>query len=743
VSGRDQRDRLRPALRLIPGTPDLVSAPEPVPPCEAGAEVQLLIFAVDGTVLAEAYVADMTPLGEDAWEMRAVISGPRSTFALAPLPPPVPAERSTGPRLCPPPERGQLPGPQHADRATGRTGTRRTADPIRFHTQKGRILMTARKNTRTTTRTARSRTTTGSRARTAAPTQPSPRAGRRPVVTVDLPPIEQIADATSTDITDTVEAVAAELVEVQEAVHAHVRLALADLVDHPHNPRSELKELESLSDSIRRSGIEKEFLVVPLPNGSYMIIDGHRRKYAGLAAGATHTDCVVRADLATPDGSTSAEQIAAMMETAGNQEGLSRLERARGYAQMVAFPGMTAAKVARRFGIETEEVKQAVAANKLDPAVQKVLYSRDLTLDDALALAEFEDDPKLHAKVLDKLAKGSGSYVIAEERYRRVLNAAKKAAKAELAEAGCAIVTDPGWHFPRQSLAQPISNLRDKRGRTIGQAKHAKCSGHAAFLRTTSSYSSKMPVEVVYVCTDPEGHGHTLKDDHPGRKSVIEKAEQAALTPEQIAEREAADDEARLAWATAAETRREWLGRLVRAKSLNPVLARRALGAARPNWQTATLAAALLSGKPEIEDYRKAQAICEKLADDAPVSGLHRHTVGYFVADQEHGALRLDVVDRSPYGGHRVEQVAAWLELLVELGHQPTEAEQQVIERGAALAAEHQSEEEDDVEEDVDDEVEEEEASDEHATDGIELADPQDGDGSGEPEHAEVVEDAA
>jgi len=582
--------------------------------------------------------------------------------------------------------------------------------------------MSTRKNTRATTRTARSRTATTGRARTprtsrtTAAKPAGQRRGRKPVITVDLPPAE---DATSTETTGTTgttgteavtatDSVAVEPAEVQEAVHAHVRLALADLVDHPHNPRSELRELESLSDSIRRGGIEKEFLVVPLPDGRFMIIDGHRRKYAGLAAGATHTDCVVRADLATPDGAPSAEQIVAMMETAGNQEALSRAERARGYAQMVAFPGMTPAKVAKRFGIETCEVKQAVAASKLDPAVQQVLYNRELTLDDALALAEFEDDPKLHAKVLDKLAKGQGSYVIAEEKHRRVLNAAKKTAKAELAEAGCPIVADPGWQFPRQSLAQPISNLRDKRGRAIGQAKHTRCGGHAAFLRTTSSYSCSNPVEIVYVCTDPERHGHTLKDDHAGRKSALAQAEEAALTPEQIAEREAADDEARLAWAAAAESRREWLGRLVRAKSLNPVLARQALGAARPIWQSASLAAALLTGKPQDTDGEKGQRICHKLAEAAPVSGLHRHTVAYFVADQEYGAQRLDVADRSPWSGHRAVQVGAWLALLVELGHQPSDAEQQVIERGAELAAEDESEEDEVAEDEVDTDAEDE-----------------------------------
>lgn len=106
---REVRDRPRPALRLIPGTADPRNVSEPVPPCQADVDVQLLIFAAGGTVLTEAYIAEVTGLGPDAWEIRAVVSGPRNCFALAPLSPPPPAHGSAGPRLCPPSERGQSP----------------------------------------------------------------------------------------------------------------------------------------------------------------------------------------------------------------------------------------------------------------------------------------------------------------------------------------------------------------------------------------------------------------------------------------------------------------------------------------------------------------------------------------------------------------------------------------------------------------------------------------------------------
>lgn len=106
-----REDRTRPVLRLIPGTPHPEPVPEATAPCQEGTEVQLLIFAADGTVLTEAYIDEVTALGPDAWAIRAVVSGPRSTFALAPLPAPAPApgDASAGPRLCPPSQRGQNP----------------------------------------------------------------------------------------------------------------------------------------------------------------------------------------------------------------------------------------------------------------------------------------------------------------------------------------------------------------------------------------------------------------------------------------------------------------------------------------------------------------------------------------------------------------------------------------------------------------------------------------------------------
>lgn len=124
MSGRDRHEApTRATLRLIYSDPDPAPVPEPVAPCEPGAQVQLLIFAAHATVLTEAYIADIAALGPDAWELRAVVSDPRTTFALASLADPSAGTRT--PRLCPPPERGQ--GPDRSTRP-GQTAGSAPAD---------------------------------------------------------------------------------------------------------------------------------------------------------------------------------------------------------------------------------------------------------------------------------------------------------------------------------------------------------------------------------------------------------------------------------------------------------------------------------------------------------------------------------------------------------------------------------------------------------------------------------------
>jgi ParB/RepB/Spo0J family partition protein len=456
------------------------------------------------------------------------------------------------------------------------------------------------------------------------------------------------------------------------------------IVDNPHNVRFELGDLTELVDSIQRVGLLKDPLLVPLPDGTYLPIDGNRRRAASALAGLTAIYALIADDLATEDGMPTAEQYAAMLEAAIPQEELTRHERAAAYVQMCAFDGMTPTKVATRLGIDPAEVKEAVAASKLPAEVQAVFFARDLTLDDALALAELEADPKRYAKIVSKLSTGSGSYVITEERHRRALAEAKQRARTELAEADIRIVADPGWGFPRNTIMQPVSNLRDKAGRAIGQAKHQRCPGHAAFLRSTGR--SQDPIEITHVCTDPEAYGHTLREPYTGREQALGKAAEAALTPEQLAERDEADEAARIAWATACDTRREWLGQQVRAKVLHADLARAALGASKPYGRSAVYALAMLTGKPEGENGYEAEQAYTKLAQSTAVANLHRHTVAYYVADQEDSATRLDVADRSPWQRNRAESVAAWLTCLVAIGYLPTEAEQQLIDQHPAEA---------------------------------------------------------
>ena len=81
------------------------------------------------------------------------------------------------------------------------------------------------------------------------------------------------------------------------------------LLDNPHNPRTDLGDLGELTDSIRAVGVLEPLIVTPTDAGSYLLLFGHRRRAAAIAAGLVTVPCDVRVEYA----GKSAEQIADML----------------------------------------------------------------------------------------------------------------------------------------------------------------------------------------------------------------------------------------------------------------------------------------------------------------------------------------------------------------------------------------------------------------------------------------------
>ena len=68
---------------------------------------------------------------------------------------------------------------------------------------------------------------------------------------------------------------------------------ISDFPDHPFKVRMD-EEMEQMVESVRERGVLSPVLVRPMPDGSYQMVSGHRRKMAAELAELPTVPCIVR-----------------------------------------------------------------------------------------------------------------------------------------------------------------------------------------------------------------------------------------------------------------------------------------------------------------------------------------------------------------------------------------------------------------------------------------------------------------
>ena len=82
--------------------------------------------------------------------------------------------------------------------------------------------------------------------------------------------------------------------ETNQEVIVHLSLdEISDFPNHPYKVRMDESMVE-LVDSVKLHGVIIPALVRPMPDGSYQMIAGHRRKFATELAGVQTLPCIVR-----------------------------------------------------------------------------------------------------------------------------------------------------------------------------------------------------------------------------------------------------------------------------------------------------------------------------------------------------------------------------------------------------------------------------------------------------------------
>lgn len=308
-----------------------------------------------------------------------------------------------------------------------------------------------------------------------------------------------------------------------------------DLIDpNPDQQRSDPGDLGWLVDSIRSQGVIQPVVLVKAGE-RYTVIVGHSRVEASILAGLTTIPATVHesADERAQIGAIVAENAARRPVSALDESNGIQLMMSRGWADPGAAIGRSKEHVekARRIASMPGEVKQ---------------FAQQATFDEAFALAEFADDPKVLRALTKAIGTPNFDYAVQVERSAAKDKAEREAIAAPLKAAGIKIVKR---NYMGNQKA--LTDLRDADGNEITPEAHASCPGHCVAIERV--WDGDRHLAPVYLCADFREHGHATIYDNPQRDA--ERAKKA----EEQAKRDAE-------WGDATAVRLAFVRKLVRGK---------------------------------------------------------------------------------------------------------------------------------------------------------------------------------
>lgn len=211
-------------------------------------------------------------------------------------------------------------------------------------------------------------------------------------------------------------------------------VATARIAPNPFQPRREFapEQLAELEESIRVNGLLQPLVVRPAtestPEGAdWELIAGERRWRAVRRLGWTQVPVVVR------EIDDRAMLVLAIVENV-QRAGLSPLEEATGYKQLIDEFGFTQAEVAESVGRERSTVANLLRLLSLPASVQRMVNEGDLSMGHARALLGL-DDERLMADVARQAAQAGMSVRTIEERVRALRGDAAPATTRTVAAA--------------------------------------------------------------------------------------------------------------------------------------------------------------------------------------------------------------------------------------------------------------------------------------------------------------------
>ncbi|MFE7503880.1 hypothetical protein [Promicromonospora sp. NPDC057488] len=273
-------------------------------------------------------------------------------------------------------------------------------------------------------------------------------------------------------------------------------------------------------DSIRDLGVRMPPPVYEDQDGTLTLVDdGARRTWGAIKAGLALYPVIV---VPSSTDSNALDRLVNQFHANDQRVGINDADRTAGYQQMALF-GATAAQIAKRTKTTTAKVEAALGVADSKTA-WAALVDHNVTIVQAAVIAEFEDHPKVVAKLTEVATKNPGQFEHEAQQQRDALKRAKELAqvRATLREAHVREIPNPGYGNKKITR---LGDLADAQGNRLTEETHRTCPGHAAYL---DEYSR---TKVAYVCTDPRANKHAKNGRVLGMPlSGKEKAERDAVS---------------------------------------------------------------------------------------------------------------------------------------------------------------------------------------------------------------------
>lgn len=210
----------------------------------------------------------------------------------------------------------------------------------------------------------------------------------------------------------------------EERAGADRQLPVSEIRPNPYQPRTDFEPgaLSELVESIRENGLLQPLVVRPAEDG-WEIVAGERRWRALRELGRERAPSIVR------ELDDDQMLVLALVENL-QREGLSPVEEARGYQQLVESFGLTQQEVAERVGRDRSTVSNTLRLLKLEEEIQAMLADGRLTAGHARALLSLAD-PAARRRLAEEVVSGDLSVRATEERVRRRKEAGDDAGAGE------------------------------------------------------------------------------------------------------------------------------------------------------------------------------------------------------------------------------------------------------------------------------------------------------------------------